>query len=204
MRFAWGVLVMVCAIGVLEPLHAQAAAHRGAPWAVAVWMYVPFVGAVRLLGEYAAQSGVASIKLGMMRQLGYEIPERFRYPLFARSPADFWRRWNTYVGDWARSYVFFPLMLAFSRRPKAQNRRLPYAASIVVTLAAVGLLHDAYLVAADGFFRFPGTLWFAAIGVVVVAWEAVGSFFAEGRLRSWAEHAMFLVVASYAAAYLWW
>ena len=63
---------------------------------------------------------------------------------------------------------------------------------------------NAYLVAADGLFRFPGTLWFVAIGVVVVAWEAVSSLFAEGRFRSWAEHTIFLVIASYAAAFLWW
>jgi len=202
-RFVWGVLVTLCAIGVLQPLHAQAA-HRGPRALVVPWLFLLVVGALRLLGEYAVQSGVASIKIGVMRQLGYEVPERFHYPLFARSPADFWRRWNTYVGDWARTYVFLPLMLGLSRRARTRDRRLPYAASIIVTLGAVGLLHDAYIVAADGRLRFPGTLWFVAVGVVVVAWEAVGSLFGESRVRTWLERVLFLVVASYAATYLWW
>lgn len=209
-RFGWGVVVVLLAVAVLEPLHARAAAGYIAP-ARAAWTRLPCVGALRIAGEYAAQSGVASIQLGLMYQLGYKIPERYRYPLLARSPADFWRRWNTYVGDWARSYVYLPLVLALSRRSTGGDKLRSHATAIVVTFGVVGALHDAFVVAAEGRLSISGLEWFVVAGMVVVAWSAVARRLSTlstsrhpGTLLPWVEHVAFLVAASYAAAELWW
>jgi hypothetical protein len=166
------------------------------------------VGMLRLTSEYAAHSGVASIQIGFMRQLGYRVPERYRYPLFARSPADFWRRWNTYVGDWAERYLFSPLALALRRRSKGLRWASAgtYAIAIVVTFAIIGLLHDFAVMARERQLIAPATKWFFVVGCLVVLWEAsIGAFKRSNaaRWRAYAERTLLLGAACYAAAHLW-
>jgi hypothetical protein len=172
-------------------------------------------GFVRLVREYAAHSGVASIQIGALLLLGYRIPERYRYPLFARTPAEFWRRWNTYVGGWARTYVYTPLVFAWMRwrkkrsgHPVSTSNERPFIAlAIVVTFSVIGALHDLCFNSAELRLDFKATLWFTVIGCVVVLWEAIatrsGSRAAGRRLGNEMERVLFLVVACYAAALLW-
>ena len=209
LRSGLGTLAILLSVGVLEPLHAELAARASSAGAVGGDLLV-LVGGFRLVSEYAAQSGVASLQIGLMRQLGYRLPERYRYPLFASSPAAFWRRWNTYVGDWARMYVFLPLMLGMSRRAPGNraSRALVYGAAVIATFGIVGLLHDAFVVAAASRLEAPGTKWFLAAGALVVGWEFAatrlrGSAPAQ-RSRQWFERGLFLLCACYAAAHLWW
>jgi D-alanyl-lipoteichoic acid acyltransferase DltB (MBOAT superfamily) len=160
-----------------------------------------------LLGEYTAHSGVASIQIGCMRQLGYNIPERYRYPLFAHNPAEFWRRWNTYVGTWARSYVFVPLFSFLTRRVgrRRKGAGVCYAVAVVTTFSAVGLLHDAFATGARWTWKASITEWFFAIGCIVVAWERMATSWRGRRSRGWRaeiERLVFLGVAAYAAARL--
>jgi hypothetical protein len=92
-----------------------------------------------LIGLYCAHSGLASIQIGWMRLLGYRVPERYRLPLLAVSPRDFWERWNTWIGRWLHLYVYRPV----GRR--AMRRVPPAAAGAVAALAAFtacGALHD--------------------------------------------------------------
>jgi len=172
-------------------------------------------GFLRLLREYAAHSGVASIQIGALLLLGYRIPERYRYPLFARSPDEFWQRWNTYVGGWARTYVYTPLVFAWMRsrkkrsgRPVSTSSQRPFiAAAVVITFSVIGALHDLSFNSAEGRLDFKATLWFTAVGCLVVLWEAIAT---RSGLRTtgrglWREmeRVLFLVVACYAAALLW-
>src|SRR5438045_3161811 len=48
----------------------------------------------QLVAWYWAHSATASLQIAGMRALGWEIPERYRFPFLARSPDDFWKRWN--------------------------------------------------------------------------------------------------------------
>ena len=41
--------------------------------------------------------------------LGFHFPENFRYPLYAVSVTDFWRRWHISLSTWFRDYVYIPL-----------------------------------------------------------------------------------------------
>lgn len=41
--------------------------------------------------------------------MGYNLLSPFQLPLLAASPIDRWRRWNTYIYDWFRMLVFYPL-----------------------------------------------------------------------------------------------
>ena len=160
-----GVLLVVCAL--LVPRYEAAGA--GPAGGVAR-------GALRFLVEYGRQSAVASFQIGLMRQVGYEIPERFRWPILATSPLEFWRRWNTYVGQWMLRYVFWPLCVRL-RRSSVPTGWVS-ALGILLTFTAVGALHDVYTYAGDFTIETRMTQLFAANGVLVVA--TVG-------IRAWAE-----------------
>jgi hypothetical protein len=207
-RMVAGILVMLLSVGVFGPLYSRslAAMERGAsPGGLGA---ILLVGMLRLGKEYAAHSAAASMQISAMRQLGWSVPERYLYPLLARSPAEFWRRWNTYVGSWARIYVFVPL--AFGLRRWARRAPLlgvAYAAALVLTFAAVGALHDLFLSTAEGRLDVRATTWFTANAGVVVVWELVAvrirSRRTVARLGAWIQRALFLTVACYAAAYVW-
>lgn len=54
-------------------------------------------------------SGYSDMAIGLGKMLGFDFPENFRYPYNSKSVAEFWRRWHITLGDWFKSYVYFPL-----------------------------------------------------------------------------------------------
>lgn len=54
-------------------------------------------------------SGYSDMAIGLGKILGFDFPENFRYPYNSKSVAEFWRRWHITLGDWFKSYVYFPL-----------------------------------------------------------------------------------------------
>ncbi|MDK2802909.1 MAG: MBOAT family protein [Oscillospiraceae bacterium] len=54
-------------------------------------------------------SGYSDMACGLGRMLGFKFPKNFNYPYIAKSISDFWRRWHITLGDWFKSYVYFPL-----------------------------------------------------------------------------------------------
>jgi hypothetical protein len=206
-RAALGVVTVFLSAGVIELARAHAAGWLAAAQSATAGVVGTLtVGALRFCREYAAQSGVASLQIGCMRQLGHRIPERYRYPLLSRSPAEFWRRWNTYVGGWAQAYVFVPLVSVvprWSRRGRSSTR-LIYAIGVVMTFALVGALHDAFVIAAERRWSASVTVWFVAMACLVLAWEAIGGSRTRkqspGRGGGLVGRALFLIGACYAAA----
>jgi hypothetical protein len=206
-RFLLGAAVMLLTFGVVDPVSTLvsqgAMASVGSRRVAALWV-LP-IGVARFVREYAAQSAVASMQIGCMRLLGYRIPERYHWPMFARSPADFWRRWNTYVGAWARAYVFFPLVFAIPAqwRKRRAAIALVYALTVVFTFAAVGFLHDGFLIGAAWKWTTASTKWFLIMGGLVVAWEALARAFPKAcprPVRGLVERCLFLSVLGIAAA----
>ncbi len=128
-----------------------------------------------LLGLYCAHSGLASIQIGWMRVLGFRLPERYRYPLLAVTPRDFWERWNAWIGRWVHLYLYRPVGRALYRRlPMRPAASLAALASFV----ACGLLHDVGawgLRATSGrtSFTVSFTVLFFVIGVVYAVWQLV-------------------------------
>ncbi len=166
-----GVGVVLLGAGVLRPLSNFIGAGPGAallPAGVGLASY----GFVRLLLEYAAHSGLASIQIGFTRFLGWRVPERYNYPLAATSPMDFWRRWNIYVRVWLEAYVFLPL----ARRCARANlsRKVYPAAAAVATLIASGLLHDAYVFAGRQVLVTTFLELFLVAGALLIVWRYMG------------------------------
>jgi hypothetical protein len=130
-------------------------------------------GVSRFLLEYGRQSGLASLQIGMMRQLGHEIPERYRWPIAARNPLDFWQRWNTYVSGWLLRYVFWPVTFRYRGNGRSWRLVAAQAGGILATFVSIGLLHDMYMYAV-GFDATARSLRaFSAVGLVVVCWLAL-------------------------------
>lgn len=199
------VLFSICALEFFRDVAVGRFAARGLDAAGVAGTLV--IGVSYLGREYAVQSGVASLQIGCMRQLGYRVPERYRYPLFAHSPGEFWRRWNTYVGGWAQAYVFVPLASALRRSSERPGTtRMAYAGAVVLTFAVVGLLHDVFVVMDERRWSGRATTWFCAMGCLVAIWELVvrrrprpGAAGRGGR--GIVERTVFLLAACFAAAY---
>ena len=54
-------------------------------------------------------SGYSDMAIGLGKMLGFDFPENFKYPYNSKSVSEFWRRWHITLGDWFKSYVYFPL-----------------------------------------------------------------------------------------------
>lgn len=158
----------------------------------------PVAGGVRLVRLYAAHSGLASIQIGLVRQLGLRVPERYDYPLLASSPSDFWQRWNTYVGNWARVYVFVP----FARRLRKWTfgrGTLGAALALFAAFASMGLLHDLNVSLAYGGVHYFGTEWFVLNACIVVTWDLLARLFERNaplHRRVFVARALFLTLAA--------
>ena len=56
--------------------------------------------------DFSAYSDMA-IGLGLM--FGFKFEENFNFPYISKSISEFWRRWHISLGNWFKSYVYFPL-----------------------------------------------------------------------------------------------
>jgi hypothetical protein len=172
-RGAAGAIIMLLSLAVLAPLAVylgREAAHS--PGILTQLVTMTFCGLVQFLALYSAHSGLASLQIGVMRHLGWMVPERYRYPILATSPMDLWRRWNTYVRTWLEAYVFLPLARRVARSTVG---RWGQAAAAIATLFASGLLHDSYVFAGRQSLTGSKTAFFLAAGVLLGLWRLVSS-----------------------------
>ncbi len=85
---------------------------------------------------YGDFSGYSDIAIGSARLLGIRLMDNFRYPYFATSAADFWRRWHISLMTWFRDYIYIPL--GGSRRGRYNTLR-----NITIVFTLSGLWHGA-------------------------------------------------------------
>ena len=85
---------------------------------------------------YLDFSGYSDMAVGMGKMLGFEFPRNFDHPYMSGSVSEFWRRWHITLGEWFKSYVYFPL--GGSRCNKLLNIR-----NLLIVWALTGLWHGA-------------------------------------------------------------
>ena len=88
---------------------------------------------------------------GIAETFGIEMAVNFERPYFARSIAEFWRRWHITLGAWMRDYVFYPLSLskAFAKMGKKTKKvfgtyigkMLPTFLASFISFMLVGIWH---------------------------------------------------------------
>ncbi len=81
-------------------------------------------------------SGYTDIAIGSARLFGIPLTPNFNSPYFARSIAEFWRRWHISFSRWILDYIFRPLQLQWRHLKTAGT-----AAALLVTFLLSGLWH---------------------------------------------------------------
>lgn len=112
-----------------------------------------FAFAMQIYADFSAYTDIAR---GTSRWLGFELTENFDHPYLARSPSDFWRRWNISLSTWFRDYVYVPL-----GGSRAGDVR--WARNVLATFLLSGLWHGA---------SWNYVLWGLYHGVLLVATRA--------------------------------
>ena len=96
---------------------------------------------------YADFAGYSLIAIGISGLLGFDLMNNFSYPYFARSIADFWKRWHISLTTWFRDYIFLPVSYKISRRIKREKLWfiktdiIIYILGITTTWILTGLWH---------------------------------------------------------------
>ncbi len=63
---------------------------------------------------YADFSGGIDIIRGVAEILGIDMIDNFRRPYFSRTLSEYWTRWHISLGNWMKTYVFYPLAVSAS------------------------------------------------------------------------------------------
>lgn len=108
-RFVWGafkklVIADRIAIFVDSVFRSDVSAVSGSIYACAVVLY--------MLQLYADFSGYIDMAAGVSETFDIALPENFKRPYFAKSVAEFWRRWHITLGTWFKDYVMFSFVMS--------------------------------------------------------------------------------------------
>ena len=99
---------------------------------------------------YADFTGGIDITIGIGEWLGIGIPENFRRPYFSKGIAEYWRRWHITLGEWFKTYVYYPLSVAKPMRALSTtlrpfgpgvSRRVPVYLATMLVWALTGAWH---------------------------------------------------------------
>ncbi len=97
-------------------------------------------------------SGYSDMAIGLGKMMGFNFPENFDYPYMSKSISEFWRRWHMTLGNWFKSYVYFPL--GGSRKGTART-----VVNLLIVWTITGVWHGA---------AWNFMLWGAYFGVLIV------------------------------------
>lgn len=97
-------------------------------------------------------SGYSDMAVGLGKMMGFTFPENFDYPYMSKSVSEFWRRWHMTLGNWFKSYVYFPL--GGSRKGKVRT-----VINLLIVWTITGIWHGA---------SWNFMLWGAYFGVLIV------------------------------------
>lgn len=108
-RFVWGAfkkLVIADRIGIFvdRVYGVDVSSVPGSIFACATVLY--------MLQLYADFSGYIDMALGVGETFDIVLPENFKRPYFAKSVAEFWRRWHITLGTWFKDYVMFSFVMS--------------------------------------------------------------------------------------------
>ena len=99
---------------------------------------------------YADFTGGIDMALGLSQAFGIRLEENFIRPYFSKNIAEYWRRWHITLGEWMKSYIFYPIsvsqpMLKLSKAARGKlgnfGKRLPVYVASIATWCTTGIWH---------------------------------------------------------------
>lgn len=90
---------------------------------------------------YADFSGMTDIALGLGRIFGFQLPSNFNLPFLTTNMSDYWAKWHMTLSNWARTYVFFPVMQVGLNFLGRRREFLITSISVFATMLFIGLWH---------------------------------------------------------------
>ena len=75
--------------------------HTGLPLIVATYFFA--------IQVYCDFSGYSDIALGAAQVMGIKLMTNFNRPYYAKSIAEFWKRWHISLSTWFKDYLYIPL-----------------------------------------------------------------------------------------------
>lgn len=131
-RFLWGAFKKLVIADRLAVVVNTVFAAPGSFGAVQVVM-AACAFSIQIYCDFSAYTDMA---LGSAKVMGFTLAENFRTPYFARSIAEFWRRWHISLSTWFRDYLYIPL--GGSRKGTWRTYL-----NILIVFAVSGLWHGA-------------------------------------------------------------
>ncbi len=102
---------------------------------------------------YADFSGYMDIVCGLCRMMGIKLTENFNRPYFSKSIAEYWRRWHISLGNWFKTYLYYPIAVSrwntkLGRKcneifGKSVGKNLPASIALIAVWLTTGLWHGA-------------------------------------------------------------
>ena len=102
---------------------------------------------------YADFSGGIDVCRGIGEILGITMAENFRRPYFSKTLTEYWHRWHITLGEWLRTYLFYPISISKSFLKMGKNlkkhglrhlgRVLPTGIASLITFIIIGIWHGA-------------------------------------------------------------
>src|SRR6266581_3069944 len=130
--FLAGFIKKACIADGVAPTVDRYFAHPANFTAASAWIGVLFY-AIQIYCDF---SGYTDMAIAAARLLGYQLPNNFQFPYFARNVSDFWRRWHISLSSWLRDYLYIPL--GGNRGSRAFVYR-----NVMITMLLGGLWHGA-------------------------------------------------------------
>ena len=131
-RMAWGMFKKVVIadrmVQFVNPVYADPTSFDGPALVLATLAFS--------IQIYCDFSGYTDIALGSAQVMGVKLMKNFDHPYFARSIAEFWRRWHISLSTWFRDYVYIPLGGNRVSKPR-------WAFNLFLTFLISGLWHGA-------------------------------------------------------------
>lgn len=102
---------------------------------------------------YADFSGYMDIVCGLCQIMGIKLTENFERPYFSKSIAEYWRRWHISLGNWFKSYIYYPIAVSkwnislgkktSEKLGKHIGKNLPATLALIAVWLTTGLWHGA-------------------------------------------------------------
>ncbi|MBQ6888827.1 MAG: MBOAT family protein [Lachnospiraceae bacterium] len=114
---------------------------------------------------YCDFAGYSTIAKGAALIMGFRLMENFEAPYFAKSVAEFWRRWHISLSGWFRDYLYIPL--GGNRKGKLRKQL-----NTMIVFLVSGLWHGAswnFVIwgGLNGFYQVVGMWWQDLRGKIV-------------------------------------